>query len=199
VSAAEQGDYLRAGHYLQQSRAEWEESGDTISEAMSLAFLGEIDIVQNDFARAERLFELALTRFKEVQDFPFLGMVLRRLGQIAVYQEDLLKAARFIREGLVYNWNIHDYRGTGACLAALATVSVAQGETERAIKLFGAVEAILDLTRIPLLPFDRQQYEYHASQLRDRVDRKMLAKTWSEGKALSLDEAISFALKEQKG
>ena len=196
VSAMEQGDYLHAQHYLEQSRAEWKDSGDTISAAMSLVFLGEIAIFENNFVEAERLFTLALQRFQEVQDYPFLGMMFRRLGQLTMYKGDLLKATALIREGLVYNWNIHDYRGTGACLAALAAVSTTQGAIERASKLFGTVESILEFTHIPLLPFDEKQYEDSASQLRERHDTQTILKFWAEGKAMPLEKAIGFVLKE---
>lgn len=198
VSAVEQGDYLHARYYLEQSRKEWKDSGDTIAVAMSLAFLGEIAIIQNDSALAEDLFETALQQFKQVQDYPFLGMMLRRLGQLAMYQGDLLKAAAFIREGLVYNWNIHDYRGTGACLAALAAVSAIQGQTERAAQLSGIVEAMLEFSHIPLLPFDQQQYERNVSWLHRQFDEKSLSKFWAQGKAMTMGQAIEFALKETK-
>jgi len=194
VSAAEQGDYLQAQSYLKQSRAEWQDSGDITAEAMSLVFLGEIAISQNDSDRAESLFEAALQRFREAKDYPFLGMTLRRLGQLAMNEGDLLNATVFVREGLGYNWNIHDYRGAGACLAALAAVSTAQGQIENAAQLFGVVEAILEFTHIPLLPFDQQQYEHNLSQLHNQLDEKRFSKFWAEGKAMKIEEAIPYAL-----
>jgi non-specific serine/threonine protein kinase len=198
VSAAERGDYFNAQLYLRQSRAEWHDAGDATYEAISLVFLGENAMLHNHFALARELFEVALQRFREVKDYPFLGIVLRRLGQLAVSQGDLSLAASLIREALVCNWNIRDYRGTGACFAALADVSATQGRIERAARLFGVVESILAFTQIPLLPFDQQEYERNGDRLRFQLDGAIFSKPWSEGRAMKLEHAVSFALEESR-
>jgi tetratricopeptide (TPR) repeat protein len=198
ISAAEQGDHWRARMYLQQSRVEWHDAGDVTYEAVSLIFLGENAMFHRDFVQAKELFTAALQRFREVKDYSFLGMVLRRLGQVAIVQGEPSMAVSLIREGLVYNWNIRDYRGTCACLAALADVSAAQGRIERAARLFGVVEAILEFTQIPLLPFDQQEYERNGDWLRFQLEGAIFSKPWSEGRAMELEQAITFALEEVK-
>jgi hypothetical protein len=113
-----------------------------------------------------------------------------------MYQGELALASSLLKEGLIINWNIHDYRGTGACLAALAELSMMQGRIEEATKLFGVVESMIEFTRIPLLPFDHQEYERNLARLREELDEKTLNKFWAKGKQMSLEEAIAFALEE---
>lgn len=58
--------------------------------------------------------------------------------------------------------------------------------------------AILEFTHIPLLPYDQQQYERNVSQLQRQFDKKTLSKFWAKGKAMTMGQAIEFALKESK-
>jgi hypothetical protein len=111
-------------------------------------------------------------------------------------QGDLAKATTLIKQSLQHNWAVHDYRGTGASLAALAALSLVQGETERAIKLLGVVDAVLEFIRTPLLSFDQQEYEHNVSQLRTQFDGVVFEKAWSNGRAMPLEQAVEFALKE---
>ena len=196
VGATARGEYSRAHSYLEQSLAFWREVEEKTYAAWSFVFLGEVTLLQDDKPRAQELYQQAIPSLREAKDFAFLAIPLRRLGQLAMSQGDFSKAMAFINESLQLNWAIHDYRGTGACLAALAALSVARNENERAMKLFGVVDTVLDFICTPFLAFDQQQYEHNVGQLRAQLGEKTLAKFWSKGKVMSLDEAITFALEE---
>ena len=196
VSATEQGDYPRASLNLEQSRKKWGDYGRNADLAISLVFLGEIAMFEGDATRAESFFEAAIVPFREVKDYPFVGMVVRRLGQLAVKKGQLHEAITLIRESLVYNWEVHDYRGIGACLAAFAAISMVQKETDRAARLFGVVNAFLESTHIPLLPFDQYEYEHNVSQLRAQLDQVMFDRAWSTGRAMPWEQAVESVLKE---
>jgi non-specific serine/threonine protein kinase len=194
VSATEQGNYPRARLNLEQSREKWQDTSLGVELALSQFFLGEIAMFEGDTARAESLFETAILPVKEVKDYPFLGLGARRLGQIALKKGQFEKAFTLISESLDYNWKVRDYRGTGACLAVFAAVSMEKKKYTRAAQLFGAVDAVLESTHIPLLPFDQYEYELNRSQLRGQLEEKTYVKFWDKGKGMTIEEAISFAL-----
>ena len=126
-------------------------------------------------------------------------MVLRRLGQLELYRGNLPKARSLINESLDNNWTIRDYRGIGAALAALAALSTAQDRGARAARLFGFVDAILELMRTPLIPYDQRQFERDLKVLRQQLDRRTFATAWEEGRRLTLEQAIEYALKPKEG
>jgi non-specific serine/threonine protein kinase len=196
VSATERADYRQAQSYLEQSIENWRKMGAKSYEAMTLNFLGELSMFQNDFVRAESLFLSAAPQLKEAKDHVFLAWTYRRLGQLSLKKGELNEASDFLRESLVHNWHIHDLRGTGASLAALAAVSIVQQKMTRAVALFGIVDSILESTQIPLLTFDQQEYERNVSQSRSELDPQTLEKAWSEGKQMTLEQAVEFALNE---
>jgi tetratricopeptide (TPR) repeat protein len=194
VSATEQGDFTRARLNLEQSREKWRDYGRDTDLALSLVFLGEIAMFEGDSARAESFFEAARSPFREVKDYPFIGMLVRRLGQLALKNDQVVQAINLFRESLVYNQEVHDYRGICACLAAFAAISVEQGKKEHAALLFGAVNTFLESAHIPLLPFDQHEYERNLSKLRDQLKETSFLKFWAKGGAMTMDEAIAFAL-----
>jgi tetratricopeptide (TPR) repeat protein len=196
VNVTAKGDYSLARSYLEQSLEIWRELEEKAYAAWSFVFLGEVALLQGDTSRAQELYLQSVPLLSEAQDYPFLAVPLRRLGQLAMSHGDFHRATAFIKESLQHNWRVHDYRGTGACLAALADLSLAQGETERAIKLLGVVDAVLEFIRTPLLVFDQQQYEHNVSQLRTQFDGVVFDAAWSNGRAMTLEEAVEFALKE---
>jgi non-specific serine/threonine protein kinase len=195
VSASTQGDYSQARSYLEQSLEIWRELEEGTYVAWSYVFRGEVAMLQGDTSDAQELYLQSVPILKQAQDYPFLAIPLRRLGQLAMFQGDYLKATAFIKESLQHNWAVHDYRGTGTCLAAFAALSLAQGKTERAIKLLGAADAILEFIRTPFLAYDQQQFEHNVSRLRAEIDSSTFMKAWTEGRAMSFEQAVEFALK----
>jgi len=51
----------------------------------------------------------------------------------------------------------------------------------------------------PLKPLDRQKFDAFHSPLRARLDDGVYAACWREGEALSMADAIPYALEESNG
>ena len=153
-------------------------------------------MLQGDTERAQTLYEQAIPLLNEAKDYIFLALPIRRLGQLAMIQGNLLKAMAFTKESLQNNWAMRDYRGVGACLAILGALSVAQAQDDRAAKLFGAVEVVLEFIQVPLFLFDQQQYEHNVSQLRGILDAPTFARAWMEGRMMTTEQAVAYTLKE---
>jgi hypothetical protein len=66
----------------------------------------------------------------------------------------------------------------------------------RAARLFGATEAIRERLAFPILSEERRSYEHGLAMLRARLDDESLAVGWAEGRAMTLEQAIAYALDE---
>jgi DNA-binding NarL/FixJ family response regulator len=73
----------------------------------------------------------------------------------------------------------------------------ASAEPERKARLFGASEAILENVGAPLYAQvqDRAAYERAVEGLRSRLGRGAFVAAWAEGRAMSTEEAVEYALK----
>jgi hypothetical protein len=73
------------------------------------------------------------------------------------------------------------------------------GKGRRAARLFGAVEALRERTgsAITLSPW-RELHERHLESLRTRLDAVELAAAWAEGRAMTFEQAIAYALEDDE-
>jgi len=68
------------------------------------------------------------------------------------------------------------------------------GQLERAARLFGAADKLLEGTPAVLTVEDRTMYEQSLAAARSMLDEEMFASAWAEGRAMTLEQAIAYAL-----
>lgn len=192
------GNYMEARTLLEQSLVIWREMGSEgkTGSAWTLIFLGDVALLHYDAEWARSLFEETIGILKEPGDINFLSYSIRRLGHLLWREGDYKAAFALCRESLYLNQQVGDTRGVLACLAGFAAIAVAQGKFERAAQLMSAMEAQLSSSGIRLLYVDKLEYERNLPIVREKLDKKTLDKFWVEGRGMSLDEAITFALGE---
>ena len=78
-----------------------------------------------------------------------------------------------------------------SCLEGLAAVVATQGELTWAARLWGAAEVHRELTGAPLPPVDRPAYESSVSSARNHLGDKTFAAAWTEGRSMTLEQALS--------
>ena len=64
----------------------------------------------------------------------------------------------------------------------------------RAARLLGAAEALRKALRLPRRPIGQFDYERDAATACALLHEQIFATAWAEGRAMSLDEAIAYAL-----
>jgi hypothetical protein len=72
----------------------------------------------------------------------------------------------------------------------------AGGEAVTGTRLLGAAEALREETGTPLAPAERRIYGQRVTEARRRLDGSTFAVEWAHGRAMKLEEAITFALAE---
>lgn len=87
-------------------------------------------------------------------------------------------------------------RGVAESLEGLASLAAAGGKPERAVRLLGAAEALREAIGTPLPPSDRPDYERSVSTLQQRLDQRLFTTTWAEGRAMTPEAAMEYALSE---
>ncbi|HET7376543.1 MAG TPA: tetratricopeptide repeat protein, partial [Anaerolineae bacterium] len=159
-----------------------------------LSFLGDIPFAQGNYQRAQMLFEESAEIIRETRDRNFLTLPLRRLGFVAVKQGEFSRAADFFKESLTCNQEVGHSEGIIRCIAAFASLGAAQGKFIQAVQLCGAVAGLLDSMSARLFFSDKIEYELNVSRLRAQLDEETFAKFWAKGAALTLEQAVAFAL-----
>lgn len=190
------GNYLQARTCLEQSLAIWHEMGlpGRTGSAWTLIFLGDAALNHDETEWARSVYEMAVTVLRELGDINFLGYSVRRLAQLRWREGDYEKAISLCKESLSLNQKVADPRGVIACLAGFAAIAVGQDKYQHAAQMMAAVETQLVTIGIRLLHMDKMDYESNLARLRSNLDEKALAKFWAKGRALTLEQAIEYAL-----
>ncbi|MDQ5854093.1 MAG: hypothetical protein M3380_18890, partial [Chloroflexota bacterium] len=109
-------------------------------------------------------------------------------------QGDSDHATRRYRESLAGFRELGAKWDCAAGMEGLAAVAGAQGNAARAVRLWSAAGAIREAIGAPLPPVDRPHQETALARLRTALGATTFAARWAEGRALTLEQAIAYAL-----
>ena len=192
------GNYTKARMFLEQSLEIWREIGPSgkTGSTWTLIFLGDVALNHSHPEWARSLYEETVQILKELGDLNFLAYSVRRLAQLYWQEGHNYQAISQLQESLNLNREVADPRGIIACLAGFAAVALRQEQYQRAVQLMGAVESQLAALSIRLLYMDKLEYERNLTLLGSTMDQETFAKFWGQGKGMTLEETIAFALEE---
>ena len=193
----EKGNYDRATPLFEEALALSRELGDERTVGYALRNLGEVARRQGEYRRAAILGMESLSRFREIADEWHVARTLAWLGRTTLYtSDDLEAAAGFLEEGLMVAQWIRDEECAALCLEGFAGLAGARAQGARSARLYGATEALRDAVGTPLSPVDRPDHDHKIAAARAQLDEASWKEAWAEGKAMSLKEAVEYALGE---
>jgi hypothetical protein len=102
-----------------------------------------------------------------------------------------------LREGLALWRELGDQLGAAECLEGLAAIAAGTGEPARVARLLGAVEALREAMGTPQPPVERLDHEATVAATRAALGAAAFAAAWSEGQALTPEEAVAYALADE--
>jgi predicted ATPase len=118
-----------------------------------------------------------------------LAARLHGFGDLAFDRQDASEAARLYRESLEIGLQLKDGM-VAYCLAGLAAVDAQQGRLGQAARLWGSVITFERTSGTPLNVAERHRYE----RVLGDVERGDTTADFAEGSAMTLDEAVEYAL-----
>lgn len=161
----------------------------------SLSLLGDIPYWRGNLSEARMLYEESIAFGREIRSTNMLTYPLRRLGYITLYEKNYSEAAGLFGESMELNRQLDHLQGMVACLAAFAAVHQTVGKLEVTAMLCGCVEKLLQQISASLFFIDTVEYQRTVSELKKMLDEKALSTAWARGRAMTLEQAIEFALK----
>jgi hypothetical protein len=117
------------------------------------------------------------------------------LGDAVLNQGDRDAARSLYEEALDDIKDQQDKWWIAWCLEGMAGVD--QNEPGRAARLFGAATALREAIGAPRPPAFRSYHEHNLTTVRDRLGQAAFEKAWAEGREMTLEEAIKYALESQ--
>jgi non-specific serine/threonine protein kinase len=162
--------------------------------ATVLAQMGAVARRKGNYAKAVALSEESLRMFQTVGGKRYVAYALRLTGHAVRLQGDLDRARGLYRDSLALFGETKDKWVTTECIEGLALIATAQGHFERAARLFGADEAARETFGITMERAAHGDYERLRATTREGLGDASFATTLAEGRAMTLEQAIEYAL-----
>jgi predicted ATPase/DNA-binding CsgD family transcriptional regulator len=192
--AYHEGDYQTAARVFTESLSLYRGHGMKDRVAGALNALGDLAQLAGESRRATALYEESLALWRELHGTPGIASALHKLGQVSRSTHDDGTARARLVESLTLQREIGNKQGIGECLAALAAVTAASGHLVRAAQVFAASSALLKSIGVPLAPVDQLTLSRDIDAARERLGDPAWSQAWTEGSALSMENAIRLAL-----
>ncbi len=146
--------------------------------------------------RATVLLNEALAIKRKLGDLASVGVTLRYQAKLAQDQGEWARATARYQESLALSRSVGSQWEIAACLEGLGGVAAGQNRAERAARLWGRAETLRGQLGAPLPLADRAWYEVAVAHSRAVVGEVAFAAAWEKGRAMSLEQAIAYALEE---
>lgn len=194
ILAAEEGDSASAQGFFAESLAISREIGFEDSVTRNLVGLSAVARREGDPSAAGAFADEALAIAERAGPKASLADCQRERGLVAQEEGDL-GAAGALLEGSLEAWAAMGARPFVAqSLESLAGLRRAQGESGVAARLFGAAEALREAMGYPRPPRDREEHQLNVPALGAALGEDAFAAAWAEGRAMTWEEAVAFAL-----
>jgi predicted ATPase/DNA-binding XRE family transcriptional regulator len=195
------GDHEQASDVLNESLSLRRELGNTGGIAECLLFLGNLAYSQGNTTRAGTLWEESLALYRAEESTWVVANLLAQLAMVALDQGDFRRAGVQLTESLTLLWELNERWQTTHTLEVFACLAAGQGQQNdtqanllRAARIFGAAEKLRETLAAPVLPFQRYFNERGVASLRAQLDEAAFAATWAEGRTMTLEQAVAYAL-----
>jgi predicted ATPase/class 3 adenylate cyclase/Tfp pilus assembly protein PilF len=198
VVSQSRGNSERATELYEQSMDLFREQGNKLSLAGGLNNLAMLVYSQGDLGRAAQLTEEGVALQRELGTRGGVSLGLYNLGWMALLQDDLGRAADLHRESLSLAWDAGLNPLVQSALEGFACLAGAKGEAQRAALLWGAAQALHETKGIARDIDFLAEADARISAVRLSTGEEVWEEAWRKGRAMSLDEAVSYALAEEE-
>jgi hypothetical protein len=189
-------DPASAGRWLEQATETARGTSNPYAMAMVAQMRGRIASLSGRPAEARQLFLEAAGQFRAIDD---RNMELVCLSEVAhvLRREGLLDEAEAMYRETIHRWQHGGNRGAIANqLECFGYLAIARGAPLRAATLLGAAQGLREGAVAPMLPQEELVYEAEIDRLRSQLPEDVRASAWAEGRRMTSDEAVAFAISE---
>jgi predicted ATPase/transcriptional regulator with XRE-family HTH domain len=192
--ALERGDDQRAIRLFQESLSMMHQLRDRRDVPDALAGLGRAAQRQGDLARAVALYTEGLALARETGDQQGRAQALFYLADAAWQRGDADESLVLMKQSLTLYHATGDLLYSAAGIEAVAVLAEAEGRAERAARLLGAADGMLEGMEAAVPRYHRWEHDAAAIRAREALGAAGFAAAWEAGRALPPERAVAEAL-----
>ncbi len=173
--------------------------GDMGGVARGLLILGLAAVARDGHERAMMLHEEISALAREAGDGFALAVSMAMGAFASLGLGDAERAKALCAEGFALAQRPRVMNVTAFHLHASAALAGSQGRPVRSARLWGAAESLREVTGAMLSPVETRVYGPYIDAARMRLDEEAWAEAWAEGKSMTIEEAVEYALQASEG
>jgi predicted ATPase len=191
------GDLTGARHALEEALRGARECGDARAVCSTLITLARVAIEGGDRERARARLGQALPVLRTLGDVWGIATSLEMLASIALDQGDEREAASLLSESLRAAWAARGRPELVAAMRSLARLSFLRGDPTRAARLYASAGVVAE--RVSASPIRGRGPDPvpAIAHVEAALSEDAFAEAWAEGRAMTLDDAVSYALEKE--
>ena len=190
------GDLQHAWQAAEECLVLAREAGDINMVAGALWNMGDSARVGKNFTLAKKLFLESLEIFRQMKYELGMSDLTGDLGKCALQAGNGLEALSYFRQSLDLAWQKGSLRQLAVAMERVAYAGVVVERPQYAARLLGAAEALRASEEMALYPIERARYDEYSNLARSQLDGSTFSACWAEGRAMSVRQAVEYALNE---
>ena len=189
------GDLSSARESYEQGLALSRQADDAFWIAGALRFLGQLDLREQDAERAWVRLKESLAWNDQIGEPRWRSYTLLPLALCAIDLGDFVAARAYLEDYAVIAMQLNFMYGMVTVLAGFAALAAAKSDLARAMRLIGASELLSESAGIGPFRFNKAPVERWLDKSRQLLSPEQTTAYIAEGRAMSKEEAIEYALK----
>ncbi len=185
--ALHEGDIEKANSYFTESFQMSQSCGERQRMADALMGLGAVQEAKENQQKAISSYQQGLILYREVQAKGGVVGALRALAGVLQSQKDWEQATSLYRESLQLLKALKQKTDTLRCLKGMAKIAFAQ-------KKYGQSVTLISVIKAQAFSENDRETERYIKTLRSRLNEQIFMNACSKGCAMTLDQAIEYAL-----
>jgi predicted ATPase/class 3 adenylate cyclase len=192
--AAQKGDLSEKERYLGKLKELMREAPTSFQAGIFFLGIALDEILRGNYETAKGLLENGKNIFRRLRNREFQTIFSSELGHIARYTGDTQRAREIYKETL-RSWQDLGHRAAVAHqLECFGFLALHDEEPQRAVKLFGAAQALRERIQAPMTEYEHVAYDQAVARVRSILPEAEFSTLWAEGQSMPMEQAIEFAL-----
>lgn len=183
-----------AQRYVEESLRLAREAGLSSQAAQASEVLGSITIHRNNYAEARAHFKESISIYQEIGSTFNVILEKSNLAHLERKFGNYTDALEYYRETISAFRDIGQMGAVAHQLECFGFIALAQNQNEHALLLFAAANALREKRGRPMTPEEQIHFDEQLKILRTRIDLMKFDTLWSQGHAMTMEQAIEFAL-----
>jgi tetratricopeptide (TPR) repeat protein len=197
ILEARLGEFEQANHLLQEALTRHRRFGDVWGTAVALQNQSWAYILQNRFEEAADLVAQSKNICQKIQSDGLFVNFYRYSALIAFHRREYFTANQLLKKALLLRQQIGVSRYMLDILETTIQIAVGQADHNKGLILAGAVTAYRQKHNLVTPPVEKKLVDDAIALARQQLTPEAATAAWAEGAAMTLDEALTYALAEE--